>query len=133
MKFLLAALIFYVIYTTGIPNMNIQDWFLHQEINGTLAILLYWLPLVLCTYGYAVRTGYDIAKDKRECHKQYYTPELRIGTLIGRGIAAIVPVVNLLCAIFDVAPEVFSRFFTWIGEVFNQPIVSKKYVEPPKE
>lgn len=109
------------------------DWIVGLRWNGMLALCLYWLPLVLCVYGYTVRTwaDYQDEVDKREdCEKNggFYYPTLTIGTIIGRAVAAVIPVANLFAAIFDVAPKVFGDFFSWVGRVFDQPLVPKRKV-----
>lgn len=105
-----------------------KDWVLHYWANVYIAISLYWLPLVLCLVGYIVRTWKDYRNDveRREKSPRVYYPILTIGHIIGRGVVSIIPVANLMAAIFDVAPELFSGFFKWIGKVFDQPLVPER-------
>lgn len=101
------------------------DWVLGLWANKWIAFGLYWLPLVFCAFGYMLRTARNYRKDREERSKPgaYYHPTDTIGTLIGRGVMSIMPVGNLLAAVFDLSPEVFGRFFEWIGKVFDQPLV----------
>lgn len=118
------------------------DWVLKYWANVWIAVGLYWLPLALCAFGYFLRTWRDVQKDKaarfeslrtdpppgRERVGWYapsYHPSVTIGTLLGRGLVSICPIANLCAAIFDVAPELFGKFFEWIGRVFDQPLVPK--------
>lgn len=98
--------------------------------NFWLAFCLYWLPLALCLYGYSVRTFRDYRKDVADRddaeHGRYYVPTLTIGLILGRLLMALVPVANLLAAIFNVAPEVFGDFFRWLGRTFDMPLVPKR-------
>jgi hypothetical protein len=103
------------------------DYVMNFEFNGLIGMLLFWLPLALCAYGYVVRSYFDFQRDKSESANKFYHPTLTVGTLIGRGLVTIIPAANLLAAVFDVAPEVFSRWFKWIGKVFDQPLVGHKY------
>ena len=121
------------------------DWIINFEFNSLLGILLFWSPLLMCVYGYTIRTWCDyrndikqrLEDDKRQeewnnqTHEhgetlgRLYYPRLTIGDIIGRGFASIIPVVNLWAACFDVAPEIFKTFFNWLGNVFDQPLVPK--------
>ena len=109
------------------------DTILNFEFNSLLGILLYWVPLSLCLYGYTLRTWVNYQHDVKEraLHEEqpkgnFYSPTDTIGTLIGRGIVTIVPVANLWAAAFDVAPKMFRSFFEWIGKVFDMPLVPEK-------
>ncbi|MES9901113.1 MAG: hypothetical protein ABW168_00355 [Sedimenticola sp.] len=103
------------------------NWILDFEFNSVLGIILYWVPLSLCVYGYTIRTWFNYQKDtKGREDDNFYSPTDTVGTLIGRGIATLMPVANLWAATFDVAPEVFRRLFSFLGKVFDQPLVPKK-------
>lgn len=101
------------------------DWVLGLWANKWIAFGLYWLPLAFCSFGYVTRTARNFAKDRAARVKpgSTYYPTDTIGTLIGRALVSIVPLANVCAAAFDLAPEVFGRFFDWIGRVFNQPLV----------
>lgn len=126
---------------------------LNFEWTGLMGLLLYWLPLAVCSVGYIVRTWRNVQKDlaqraayetwraanpeparvdSTEWSKWYtgrvptYSPTDTIGTLIGRGLASVIPVCNLLCAACDILPKALSGFFKTIGAIFDQPLVPKK-------
>lgn len=103
-----------------IPDFAIKVW-----SDTMLAILLYWLPLVVCTVGYLARTARNFIKDRalRETVGGGYYPTDTVGSLIGRAIVTLLPVANLWAAMFDLSPEIFSRCFKWLRMVFNQPLV----------
>lgn len=107
--------------------MNIT--FVTDNYNSILGILLYWVPLSLCVFGYTIRTARNYMEDTTnraavvKAGSGYYHPTDTLGTLIGRGIASIFPVVNIWCALFDIAPLLFQKMFRWFGRVFNQPLV----------
>lgn len=103
-----------------------MDYILNLKINSTLGILLYWLPLIFCGMGYFLRTYRNYQKDKAQRIKPgepWYVPTDKIGTLIGRGLISIIPIANLCAAVFDVAPEFFSKFFERLEDIFNTPLV----------
>lgn len=123
---------------------NLQTWMMAFDFTSWMGFGLYWLPLSLCAYGYTVRTWLNYQKDvtTREAAEKdlraadtdlgrrsatyYYSPTDTVGTLIGRGLAATIPVVNLWAACFDVAPRLFASMFKWFGRVFDQPLVPKR-------
>ena len=101
------------------------------DINTVLGILIYWVPLLFCSTFYFIRTcrNYIHDKNKRVEAEQincFYYPTDTIGDLIGRGVVSIVPIANLLAAVFDLAPEVFGKFFKYLEITFNQPLVPKR-------
>lgn len=111
----------------------IHDFLINTvTFNSIIGICLYWLPLALCSIGYLVRSSReyhtDIEKrtESENNPKQYYNPTIRIGTLIGRCLISIVPIVNLLAAIFDISPIMFKRILDWIVDVFDRPLVPKR-------
>jgi hypothetical protein len=100
--------------------------------NFWLSALLFYAPMLLCLYGYAVETWQDFQKDKADRDSaKYYVPSLTVGVILGRALLTIIPVANLFAAIFSVGPKVFGDFFRFIGRVFDQPIVPKR-MDPPK-
>lgn len=100
------------------------DWILGLWANQWIAFGLYWMPLAFCTVGYTLRTARNFAKDRRDrVTGSFYHPTDKIGTLIGRGLVTAMPVGNVFAAAFDLAPEVFGRFFRWIDRLFDQPLV----------
>jgi hypothetical protein len=125
---------------------NLQNWMMAFDFTSWMGFGLYWLPLSLCAYGYTVRTWLNYQKDvttraesendllvtETELGRRsaaFYNPTDTIGTLIGRGLAATIPVVNLWAACFDVAPRLFASMFKWFGRVFDQPLVPKRKVK----
>lgn len=117
------------------------DWAMRQWANPFIAIVLYWLPLVLCFVGYFIRTFKNYRKDlkarataeveRRKPHgeyvpERYYDPTDTVGSLIGRGLVIVMPIANLFACVFDLGPMMFRGFFKWIGRVFDQPLVPKR-------
>lgn len=107
------------------------EWFetfiTNHAWNGWLAIGLYWAPLSLCAFGYTVRSWRNYQKDmEKRAKEEHYYPSETLGDLIGRALVTVLPIANLWAALFDMAPEVFGRFFNWIGRVFSQPLVPKR-------
>jgi hypothetical protein len=100
--------------------------------NGWIALLLYWLPLALCAYGFTVRSVLKFRNDRGRRDEQeseehgFYMPTLTLGTLIGYAVTTVVPIANLFAAIFDVAPKVFADFWEWCDRALNIPLVPKR-------
>jgi hypothetical protein len=105
------------------------------EWNSWIALLLYWLPLSLCAWGYTVRTVVKIRKDRErragnDTHR-YYIPDITVGTLVGYLVLTVTPVANLFASIFDVAPKLFASFFRFCETVLDMPLVpNRKKVDP---
>jgi hypothetical protein len=105
---------------------NLPTW------NSWLAFGLYWLPLALCAYGYTLRAGCRFSKDRAARAKAdteergYYSPTITIGTLIGYAVLSVMPIANLVAAIFDVAPKLFASMFEWFGKALDIPLVPKR-------
>jgi hypothetical protein len=123
------------------------DWIVgvvtNWKWNSIIAIILYWTPLLFCFFGYTLRTARNYLKDKanlakyeedmrewlnsraanKSGNRPSYYPTDTVGTLIGRALVSIVPIGNLWAALFDLAPEVFRRFFHWLGKFFDFPLV----------
>jgi hypothetical protein len=99
---------------------------LNFNLTSVMGLLLYWLPLSVCVFWYTVRTWANYQKDMAKRDDNFYRPTDTIGSLIGRALVSIIPVANLLAAIFDIAPGMLSVFFSWIGRVFDQPLVPRR-------
>ena len=100
-------------------------WALGFDLTGQMGLLLFWLPMVICGYGYTVRTfvRYRDCCEARDAGK-YFNSDT-VGTLIARAIVTFFPVMNLMAAIFDLGPNLFGSFFSAIGRMFDKPLVSK--------
>lgn len=109
-----------------------MNWILHYWGNLYIALGLFWLPLVLDLVGYALRTWHEYQRDLQRRAAEdpekgrFYYPELMIGHIVGRFLVSLIPIANLFAAIFNVAPELFGRFFQWVGKVLDYPLVPKK-------
>jgi hypothetical protein len=110
------------------------------SLTNWLGVLLYWLPLAFCVYGYTLRIWYRYRSDynKREAAERIqkgeiegrtfgtYIPSLTVGSIIGYALLCIIPVANLFAAIFDVAPKVFRGLIEFLEKVFSQPLVPRR-------
>lgn len=101
-------------------------------ISQTMGILLYFVPMLFCLTFYFVRTARNYVGDRKQRELAetdkgiHYYPRDTIGSIIGRVLVSIIPIANIWAAMFDLAPSVFGKAFSWIGKVFNQPLVPKK-------
>lgn len=99
---------------------NISAW------NSWMVLLLYWVPLALCVCGYSVDFVRLYRQDLAARAGLLYVPKLTVGWVLSAVAVALLPVINLGFAAFDVAPRVFGGFFDWMGKVFNTPLVPKR-------
>jgi hypothetical protein len=120
---------------------NIVKDVLTFDFTSYMGLYLYWAPMSLCAYGYLVRTWVNYQADVKQrslasvLHvggtegtrtiTPSYHPTDTVGTLIGRVIVTVTPVVNLWSAAFDIAPKVFGTLFDTIEKIFNQPLVPR--------
>lgn len=103
-----------------------MDFILNFEFNSLLGLLLFWVPLSLCVFGYTLRTASDYMTDKAERDGEdstWYTPSLTIGIIVGRALVSIIPIANIWAALFDIAPKLFSKFFSFLGSTFDIALV----------
>jgi hypothetical protein len=106
------------------------------EWNSWIALLLYWLPMAMCAYGYTVRSILKVKRDlewRRDAEaegKKFYYPTITVGSLIGYAMMTVTPIANLFAAIFDVSPKLFKAFFNWCGRVLDMPLVPAKKKGP---
>lgn len=110
---------------------SVVSWFTSFQFTSFMGILLYWVPLLMCTISYFIETIGDYQRDyaereRLESDDKIYTPSLTFGTIIARVLKAVIPVLNLACLVFDV----FWRHLRFIGNLlettFNQPLVPAK-------
>ena len=101
--------------------------------NSRIALLLYWLPLVLCVYGYMLTIVQRVRKDRAASAEHqsgapcsHYHPSITVGSLLGYAVLTVCPALNLLAALFDVAPTVFRGLIRWCGQILDAPLVPKR-------
>lgn len=103
------------------------------KFNSYIALILYWLPLMMCSIGYAMRTASDYKRDLKERHTKFYSPSLTIGVLVARAIITVTPVANLWTAVIKFASGFFHDIIEAIIKLFNVPLVPKKYREDSQD
>ena len=114
------------------------EYVLTFQFNSLLGFLLYWVPLVLCFIGYAVRTWidyYDEVARRADCVKTNYSyfPNLTLGVLIRRLFSTVVPGFNILALIFSVGGPMLSSIFEFFGSVLRIPLVRPHKPVKPKQ
>ena len=119
---------------------SIYGFILNFKLNSFFGFILYWIPFLFCLFGYTLRTYKNFRQDivdrkkdeseSEENRNKYcytsYSPTDTIGSLIGRFIVLILPIVNIWAAMFDLALGIFHNFFKIIRSIFNQPLVPKR-------
>lgn len=90
-------------------------------------LLLYWLPLVLCSVFYSTRFikfyRADLSARDGVDNSEYYKPSLTVGAILNAVIVIGLPLVNLVYATLHAGPHLFSGLFKWLGRVFDCPLV----------
>lgn len=98
-------------------------------------LLFYWLPVFICIIGTIIRTvcqyRSDLARraeamtaDPRSS-RSIYTPTLKVGTIIGRVLGSVIPVVNVCYAVFSLIPEAMGGLFKWLDRTFDFDLVPR--------
>jgi hypothetical protein len=96
------------------------------DFTNYMTLLLYWLPLSVCAYGYTIQFWKQYRRELAACTEDNYRPSLTIGTIIGHTIIVGLPLANLWMAVFNIGPTLFSGFFSLVGQIFNTPLVGPK-------
>jgi len=120
------------------------DWITEAAnwyMTGLMGVILYWVPVAICLWGYTLRNIEEVREDKKkrqeylDHQRSYYNPSVTTGTLLGRYIVSFVPVLNLGICAFDLLWEILEGFFIRIAAIFNRPLVPEKErdEEKPKE
>ena len=108
------------------------DWIFDFEFTSLMGLFLYWMPAAVCAYGYAVRTISDYRRDlsdraeKEAKGSGFYMPKLTFGLILARGLAASLPVWNLVALVGDIGPTLLSGFFEALGKAFDRPLVPER-------
>ena len=92
------------------------------EFTSMLALIIYWIPLLICATVYLTRTLLLYKADLKKCQDKFYTPTLTVGLIVWRVILTVTPCVNLLATVFDCSSSVFR----WLGKFLDIPLVPKR-------
>lgn len=101
------------------------DYIKSFEFTSTMALMVYWIPLVICALVYFFRTILIYKSDLKKCKEKYYEPKLTIGLIVWFFVLTVTPCVNLLALVFDCASSVFK----WLGRVLDVPLVPKRDID----
>ncbi len=98
--------------------------------NNWIGFALYWVPMYMCVICYFYRTTVNYQRDRVERTAAskanvYYAPTDNVGIVVWRAVVSFIPILNLLALIFDLSPELFSRFYNFISMVLNKPLVPR--------
>ena len=96
--------------------------------SGWIGLLVYWVPAALCVVGYTFETISDYRRDverrleAQKSERDWYRPELKIGTILWRALISFVPVGNVIALIFDV----LSQYAELVVRFLSIPLVPDK-------
>lgn len=95
--------------------------------STTTLIWGYYLPMVLCLVGYGYQILSRLKKDitGRKTEK-YYSPDVTIGSVIGKIIVSICPLVNILAFVIDLALDTLALIINKVEAICMQPLVPRK-------
>lgn len=99
-----------------------------QGITPLWGFLFYWVPVAVCMVCYTIDNFRDFAyerikRDEAREGKTSYRPTLTFGKILWRYVLSIIPVVNLLAALFSFAPRYLSTWWELLTKLFDMPVV----------
>lgn len=104
---------------------ELSEWWM----TGLAGIVLYWLPAGICAV-YSVRlTIGDYRRDLQRRSRYLageghsYRPVLTVGVILLRAVVPLIPVANLMQAVFRAMPSLLYRAFSMVGRLLNAPLV----------
>lgn len=92
-----------------------------------LIIFAYYLPAAINLCGYSAQFVFEYKYDKKRLEAgTYHTPNLTIGWVLFRILLIVVPLINVVAAVFDILPTFFGDLPAAIKRVLDTPIVRRK-------
>lgn len=73
----------------------IVNYFYALQWNSTLVIALYIVPMATALGGHFRQFVKDYQSDLENYQKSYYDPALTVGSILGRLLISVIPVINL--------------------------------------
>ena len=102
------------------------------HIPQWVVVAFYWIPLALCAVGYTVRTTKEIKHDLNDRRQSdllphgYYYPSVTIGTIAGRLLLTVTPLINIAAFVTDLGIDMIGHALDVIGKTLDCPIVSSR-------
>lgn len=94
------------------------------DFTGLMGLSLYWVPFVLCSVSYFLKTHKEYREELRARDSSgHYYPKLTVGTIVGRAFCTVVPLINLLALVFDAGPFLLSSIYKKFDMFLDYPIV----------
>jgi hypothetical protein len=117
------------------PSIDtLHQYFLSAvDFTHTHQFYFYWLPAILCIFGYLRQIQEEYHKDvasrdeyeKCDNKNKAYYPTLTVGKIVGRVVVSIIPLVNIwkgVYFLFRIGKDIIDIFDTWL----NIPLVKKR-------
>ena len=105
------------------------------HIPQWVVVAFYWIPLILCTVGYTVRTAKEIKHDVNDRRQSdlsphaYYYPSVTVGTIVGRLLLTAAPLINIAAFVTDLGLDMISRTYELACKAFDHPLVPSRRVK----
>lgn len=100
---------------------------LSMTVMERFVALMYLLPAALCLVGYAALTVREVFYDRhmRALRPVTYYPTVHLGDVLARLIIAVIPVVSILCLLFDIVPDLFRETMRHARKLGLKPLVAR--------
>jgi hypothetical protein len=116
--------------------MNIihQYFLIALEYTHTHQFYFYWLPVLLCIFGYLRRNQEeyksDIAKraeyEADTTDRKIYHPTITVGKVVGRFVVAFLPLVNIWKSVTDFIPRIVKDVIDLFNDWLDIPLVKER-------
>ena len=109
--------------------MEYYNMFIQYATVGQMGFWTYWLPMVLCFIGYTGRTWYQVQELKRSKDNKFdypRVPPLTVGSLVGRVLLSVIPIVNIIALVFGLSYDMVNKAGTWIGNILSFELVKNR-------
>lgn len=105
--------------------------------STAISLWTYWAPVLLVAVYSVTKITELYRKDvQRRVSTEFYLPKLTTGTILGYVCLTVVPVVNLVYALFTAVPAFSSQYLVkWWEAIFDTPLVpdSKTFEQKREE
>lgn len=105
------------------------------HIPQWVVVAFYWIPVALCAVGYTVRTAKEIKRDLNDRRQSdlsphaYYYPSVTVGTIVGRLLLTVTPLINIAAFVSDLGLGMISRTYELACKAFDRPLVPSRRVK----
>ena len=104
------------------------EYILAVEYNSVIALVVYWLPLLICLVGYLCKTWKEYRQELARSleFKQRnlgYITNLTVGVVVCRVFATFLPGVNIIAIAFDIGWPMLCTVIRSVTNILDIPLI----------